>query len=87
MKFPWLLTLRPMVIPTDARGEMWMLAAGRTQTEYLDKAWGARVAAGKPVKRPRSRSWPKSCREARKGAYMLPQTASNVTPMKRKAKP
>lgn len=84
MNRPWLITLGPLVPPDDARRELRALAHGLTPDEYSSKVWGYRMEQAPTIKRSRSRSWPKTCREP-KGAFVLPGSMSNVLSIRRKS--
>lgn len=71
------------MVPHDARSELAAVAFGLSPAEYISKIWQVRIEASPSIKRPRSRSWPATCREKR-GPFVIPQVVSNVTPIKRR---
>ncbi len=74
-----------MIIPTDAREELGAMAFILGPDKFVDEIWRLR-RAGRRIPKPRSLSWPKTCRTAT--GYVLanpPAPAeSNVTPIKRR---
>lgn len=83
---PWLITLRPFVLPHDGRQELGEIATGLTPQEYTNKIWTIRMDTAPGKRRSRSRAWPLSCRVKGKG-FVIPKAVSNITPLKLRRKP
>jgi len=79
----WLTDFRPFPIRMDAREGLARLGAGLSTDEFIDKVWASRIEEMPPRKKPRSRTWPKSCRMPNKGPFVVPERKSNVLPIKR----
>lgn len=82
---PWLFQIGPISCPTEAREELNAISTGLSRDEYVDKVWLTRIETMPPKKRPRSKTWPPTCRTER--GFVLPKRRlNNVTPI-RKPKP
>ncbi len=82
---PWIFHLGPFIAPYMARAELDRLSDGLTRDEFVDKCWQLRTEAAKPVQGSRRKGWPRTCKVGK--VYVLPGSASNVTTLKRRAKP
>jgi hypothetical protein len=47
---PWLLQIRPFVLPTDDRADLGTIAHGLTDAEYVDKIWALRYPGADPTR-------------------------------------
>lgn len=60
---PWLIQLGPLILPTEARDELNMIATGLTREEFSDKMWERRSVEYGPVKKSHRRKWPMKAAE------------------------
>lgn len=70
-----------MIIPSEAREHMAAMLFFMGRDKFVDEIWRLR-RAGKRTPKPRSLTWPKTCRTEK--GYVLAQPESNVTPIKRR---
>jgi hypothetical protein len=72
---PWLITIRPLIVPSDARQELLELAHNKTPEQYSNAIWRLR-ASEHPAKAKSRGVWP------------IQRAQTNVLPIrKRKALP
>jgi hypothetical protein len=85
MKNPWFVTLGRSTITVENREEISAMAFILGPDKFVDEIWRLR-RAGKRIPKPRSLSWPKTCRTAT--GYVLANSPApaetNVTPIKRR---
>lgn len=85
MTDPWLFNFGPRAIPTEGRDEMMALAFGHGPKAYLRAVWRQR-RGDQPARKPRSLSWPASCRTEKGFVIPVPMPSNISTLPARKAK-
>lgn len=55
---PWLITLGPLIPPTEARRDLYKLAINKSSAEYVDSIWQLRIAAAPIARKSHKRNWP-----------------------------